>query len=123
MDRITDYDEMMIGEYRDDVLLELIRDVGKSRPRMKPLSDFPDGCRVEGSTAVKSSFPLGTHFVARVKVCQKHKPDGSCIGNPYLRISSEIGVLVKTIPDPGLVARLDPTGVSGRKYYYVRESK
>lgn len=111
---------MIIGEYRDDVTLELVKDPGISRPRMMPVGDFPSTTRVEVSRRLREMFPLGTQFKARVKVCQKHARDGSPIGNPYLRVCDDIGVLEETIKNPGLVARLDPGGSDSRKYYYLR---
>ena len=113
---------MIVGEYRDDVILELTKDPGISRPRMKAVSDFSSTTRVEVSRKLREMFPLGTQFRARVKVCQKHNSDGSCKGDPYLRVSDDIGVLIHTIEDSGLVARLDPSGADGRKYYYVLTS-
>jgi hypothetical protein len=32
-----------------------------------------------------------------------------------------IGVIVSSIKEKGIVAKLDPTGVDGRKYYYKYE--
>jgi len=110
----------IIGEIRSEVILELICEPGISRPRMKPVTDFPETTRVEVSRKLREIFPLGTQFKTRVKVCQKHALDGTPLGKPYLNVN-DIGVIVATIPDKGLVAKLDPTGVSGRKYYYVLE--
>ena len=75
--------------------------------------------RVEVSRQLRELFPLGTRFKANVKVCQKHlgsKPNGP----PYLRVY-KIGVVVSSIKDKGLVAKLDPSGADGRKYYYIYE--
>lgn len=114
--------EMTVGEYRKDVVLELINDDAMSRPRMKPVTDYPASIRVEVSRKIRELFPIGTQFKADVKVCQKHSPDGLCVGQPYLR-AYDVGVLVHTIKDPGIVARLDPTGKDGRKYYYVWQNR
>ena len=108
-----------VGEFYSEVLLELIKDHGVSRPRMKPTNKFPEDWRVEVSRQLREEFPLGTRFEARVKVCQKHVR-GTPNGPPYLRVY-EIGVLVKSIRDTGLVAKLDPSGADGRKYYYIYE--
>lgn len=108
-----------VGEFHSAVLLELIKDQGVSRPRMQPITNFPQHWRIEVSRQLREEFPLGTRFEARVKVCQKHvkgKPNGP----PYLRVY-EIGVIVSSIKEKGLVAKLDPTGVDGRKYYYKYE--
>ena len=101
------------------LVLELIKDSNMTRPRMKPVYGFPESTRVEVSRKIRELFPLGTRFKAKVRLCQKHYPDGSIKGNPYLRVQEEIGVIVSSIKDEGLIAKLDPTGKSGRKYYYV----
>ena len=111
--------EFRVGDFYSDVLLELIKDHGVSRPRMKPLNMFPKDFRVEVSRQLREEFPLGTKFEARVKVCQKHAK-GKPNGPPYLRVY-EIGVIVSSIKEKGIVAKLDPTGVDGRKYYYKYE--
>ena len=108
----------MIGGFRDEVEMELVKDKGISPPRMKPLTDFPEVDRVEVSRTLGESFPLGTRFMARVKVCQKHNRDGTSLGSPYLK-AYRVGVVVSSISDKGFVAKLDPTGVDGRKYYYI----
>lgn len=107
------------GNFYDDVELELIKDEGISRPRMRPVGGFSVEMRVEVSRQLRELFPLGTRFKANVKVCQKHlgsKPNGP----PYLRVY-KIGVVVSSIKDKGLVAKLDPSGADGRKYYYIYE--
>ena len=107
------------GNFYDDVELELIKDEGISRPRMRPVDGFPVEMRVEVSRELRELFPLGTRFKANVKVCQKHigsKPNGP----PYLRVY-EIGLFVSSIQDKGIVAKLDPSGADGRKYYYINE--
>jgi hypothetical protein len=111
--------EPIVGEFADGVLLELVKDHGISRPRMRPISEFPEDMRVEVSRQLRETFPLGTQFETQVKVCQKHhgsKPHGP----PYLKVY-EIGVVVSSINDKGLVAKLDPSGADGRKYYYIYE--
>ena len=107
------------GNFYDDVELELIKDEGITRPRMRPVDGLPVEMRVEVSRELRELFPLGTRFKANVKVCQKHigsKPNGP----PYLRVY-EIGVVVSSIKDKGIVAKLDPSGADGRKYYYINE--
>ena len=108
-----------VGEFHSEVLLELIKDHGVSRPRMKPITKFPEDLRVEVSRQLREEFPLGTRFEARVKVCQKHR-GSKAHGPPYLRVC-EIGVVVKSFRDTGLVAKLDPSGADGRKYFYIFE--
>jgi hypothetical protein len=111
--------DMIVGDFHEDVMLELIKDDGISRPRMMPVGLFPSSTRVEVSRSIRERFPLGTRFVACVKICQKHNADGSCNGNPYLKVYGTLKVILDTISDQSLIARLDPTGADGRKYYYV----
>ena len=111
--------DFVIGNFYSDVLLELIRDCGVSRPRMKPVNQFPADFRVEVSRQLRENFPIGTKFESRVKICQKHV-NGKPNGPPYLRVY-DIGVIVSSIKEKGIVAKLDPTGVDGRKYYYKYE--
>lgn len=67
-------------------------------------------------------IPIGTRFLATVRVCQKHwNDDGSPKGPPYLR-ATNIGLIVRSIPDAGLRAEIQPDSVSGRAYYYVWEA-
>ena len=111
--------DLTIGEFHSEVLLELIKDRGVSRPRMKPINKFPEDLRVEVSRQLRKDFPLGTKFEARVKVCQKHVK-GKPSGPPYLKVYG-IGVIVSSVKDKGIVAKLDPTGADGRKYFYIYE--
>ena len=114
-------DELMIGQFHSDVVLELVKDHGISRPRMRPVDYpcFPELMRVEVSRQLRELFPLGTRFKSMVKVCQKHHGDKPH-GPPYLKVY-QIGVIVSSIKDQGLVAKLDPSGTDGRKYFYIYE--
>ena len=109
-----------VGQSVDRVVLQLTKDAGVSRPRIFPVSHFPKAMRVEFPRKLREQFPLGTKFQARVKVCQKHNKDGTPRGAVYLS-ASKIGVIIKSIADRGLVAKLDPSGADGRKYFYIRE--
>ncbi len=110
---------MIEGSVINDIELVLIKDSGISRPRMQPVNGYPKSTRVEVSRKLREKFPLNTRFLATVKVCQKHwKETGKPKGEPYLR-ATEIGVIVSSIPDKGLVAKLDPAGADDRLYYYI----
>ena len=54
------------GNFYDDVELELIKDEGISRPRMRPVGAFPIEMRVEVSRQLRELFPLGTRFKANI---------------------------------------------------------
>ena len=109
------------GAVYDGVMLETCRDEKVSRPRVRPVSHFPPGVRVEFPRSLREELPIGTRFRASVKVSQKHwEHDGSPKGPLYL-VASNIGVIVQSIPDPGLRAHLKAGSVSGRSYYYIWE--
>jgi hypothetical protein len=106
------------GMVFDKVLLETCRDTGMSRPRVRPVSHFPASTRVWFPRDLRENYPVGTRFYATVKVSRKHYANGEPKGPPYLSASS-IGVIVSSIPDPGLRARIRRDGRSGRAYDYV----
>jgi hypothetical protein len=68
---------------------------------------------------MREEFPIGTRFCARCKVSQKrgHGTD-ELKGAPYLS-ASDIEVIVPSIPDPGLRAKIKPGSKSGRAYTYT----
>jgi len=100
-------------------MLETCVDGHITRPRVRPVSHFPPDVRVEFPRSLREEFPIGTRFRATVKVCQKHwSSNGQPKGPPYL-VASNIGVIVQSIPDPGLRAKLKPGSRSGRAYYYI----
>jgi hypothetical protein len=111
-----------------EVVLELIKDPGKSRPRMRPIEGFTSTARVEISRKLREMFPLGTLFRAKVTVCQKHYEEtGKPKGPIYLRsgrpfgANGEISVMIDTIKNPGIIAQLDlaSTDEQSRKYFYI----
>lgn len=111
------------GNSYENVTLETCRDEKVSRPRVRPVSHFSPDIRVEFPRELRREYPIGTRFKATVKVCQKHhKVTGERHGPPYLS-ASNIGVIVESIPDPGMRARLTPGTVSDRSYYYIWESE
>lgn len=110
---------LMEGNVYDNVMLETCRDQDVSRPRVRPVSHFAPDVRVEFPRALREQFPIGTRFRARVRVAQKHwNHNGRPKGPPYL-VASQIGVIVASIPDPGLRAEIKPGSTSGRAYTYI----
>lgn len=108
-----------IGNEFQNVTLVTFIEKGISRPRVKPIDTFPSNIRVEFPTKLREEFPIGTKFKASVKVCQKQsKVTCKNIGDPYLR-ATDIGVIVSSINDKGLRAKIQPGSYSGRSYYYI----
>src|SRR5882724_6115948 len=76
------------GQVYFDVVLETCSDQHISRPRVRPVSGFPEETRVEFPRSIRSKYPIGTKFSATVKICQKHwSHNGQRKGLPYLRAS------------------------------------
>ncbi|BFM05839.1 hypothetical protein [Halioxenophilus aromaticivorans] len=113
--------EDYIGEYVKGVTLETCRDPHKSRPRVKAVDHFVDDIRVEFPRKLRELFPIGTQYMATVKVCQKHSADGKPSGKPYLS-ASDIGLIPESVPDQGLIAQVKAGSVSGLAYEYHFES-
>jgi hypothetical protein len=107
------------GNYVKSVTLESCCDTDVTRPRIRPVSHFHEAIRVEFPRDLRSSFPIGTRFLADIKVAQKHSlKTGERKGPPYL-VASNIGVIVSSIKDKGLQAKLKSGSISGRAYYYL----
>ena len=111
------------GTYHNEVLLQTYQDGQVSRPRVHPISHFEEDINVRFPRKLREEFPIGTMFRARVKVCQKHwDHNGKPKGPPYLHVSEgDVEVIIQSIPNPGLRAKLKPGTVSGRTYTYVME--
>lgn len=107
---------MMVGHFFGGVELETCTDPGVSRPRVKPVTDFPPDMRVEFPRKLREMFPIGTRFKATVKVCQKHV-DGKPHGPPYLK-AYDIAVIASSVKDEGLMARVKKGSISGLAYEY-----
>jgi hypothetical protein len=104
------------------ILLETCLDPDVSRPRVRAVSGFPADTRVEFPRSLREQFPIGTRFIASVKVAQKHMANGTPKGAPYLVAAKDsIGVVRSSVQDSGLRAVLKPGSVSGRAYSYVWE--
>lgn len=108
--------ELQIGRFFDRVELESCRDAGMSRPRVRPVQGFPAEIRVEFPRDLREMFPIGTRFLATVRVCQKHQA-GKTKGPPYLK-AYDIAVIADSVPDAGLVARVRAGSISGLSYAY-----
>jgi hypothetical protein len=106
------------GEVFHKVMLETCRDATVTRPRVRPVSHFPSSTRVWFPRNLREGYPIGTRFLATVKVSRKYLANGQPNGPPYLS-ACNIGIIVASIPDPGLRAKLKPGSKSGRAYYYI----
>ena len=105
------------GDVHRKVMLETCRDQDVTRPRVRPVSHFPPDTRVWFPRALRTEFPIGTRFYATVK---REVEAGR---QAYVVLSaSNIGVIVESIPDPGIRAKIKPGTISGRAYYYVWDS-
>lgn len=112
---------LIVGDRYDGVMLETCRTPDVSRPRVRPVSHFPSDIFVRFPRDLREDFPVGTRFRAAVKVCQKTwDHSGKPKGPPYLH-ASRIEMIIGSIPDPGLRAKLKPGTVSGRTYIYVMD--
>ena len=96
--------EKHIGKSFGNVTLETYLE-NVSRPRVKAVDTFSGTIRVEFPRHIRDEFPIGTRFVATVKVSQKHLSNGAAKGPPYL-VASDIGVIVGSIPDRGFKAKI-----------------
>ncbi len=120
MDSVLTDIEKHVGEYIKCVTLETCLDPHKSRPRVRAVDHFKGDVRVEFPRKLRELFPIGTRYMATVKVCQKHKADGSTSGQPYLR-ATDIGLIPESVPDQGLIAQVKAGSVSGLSYQYKFE--
>ena len=109
--------EMLVGQFYGHIELETCRDVDVTRPRVRPTDSFSPDIRVEFPRALREMFPIGTRFLATVKVCQKTN-DGKPHGPPYLK-AYDVAVIADTVSDRGLMAKVRKGSVSGLAYDYV----
>lgn len=109
--------EMLIGRFFGHVELKTCRDADVSRPRVRPTGFFSQDVRVEFPRHLRELFPIGTRFMATVKVCQKTL-DGRPHGSPYLK-AYDVAVLAASVPDQGLMAQIRKGSISGLAYDYV----
>lgn len=118
--KLTDL-EVLVGRFFGNIELETCIDADVSRPRVRPTSAFSPDIRVEFPRALREMFPIGTRFMATVKVCQKtvdQKPHGP----PYLK-AYDIAVIAASVSDPGLMAKVRTGSISGLAYDYVWVTK
>lgn len=113
--------EDQIGRFIDQVELETCRDRSVSRPRVRPVNKFDNNIRVEFPRHLRELFPIGTRYLATVKVCQKTQ-DGKPNGPPYLR-AYDIALIPESVPDQGLVARVRQGSISELAYEYIWQTK
>jgi 5-methylcytosine-specific restriction endonuclease McrA len=110
----------------EGVLLETCLDKGISRPRVRPFksSVFPEDIRVEFPRNLREENPIGTRFIADLKVLQKtNKGTGGLIGAPYLRVNTKtIQIDTSFIPESQVIAIRQNTK-SDRVYTYNLDDK
>lgn len=119
-EKFADLDKF-VGRFFGHIELETCRDDSISRPRVRPIGSFSPQTRVEFSRTLREMFPIGTRFMATVKVCQKHI-DGKPYGPPYLK-AYDVAVIVASVSDPGLMAKVRKGSMSGLAYDYVWTTK
>jgi hypothetical protein len=113
--------EMLVGRFFGHIELETCRDANVSRPRVRPTGSFSPDVRVEFPRALREMFPIGTRFLATVKVCQKTL-DGRPHGPPYLK-AYDVAVIAASVSDRGLMAAIRKGSISGLAYDYVWATK
>lgn len=111
-----------VGQFFGNIELETCRENGISRPRARPTNNFPPNTHTEMSRTLREMFPIGTKFIATVKVCQKHRTDGSAYGTPYLKVY-DLALVPDSVPDEGLIAKVKAGSVSGLSYEYFYKTK
>jgi hypothetical protein len=114
--KMADLDQL-VRRFFGHIELETCRDVSISRTRVRPNASFSPGTRVEFSRTPREMFPIGTRFMAAVKVCQKHV-DGRPPGPPYLK-AYDVAFIAASVSDPGLMAKVRKGSISGLAYDYV----
>ncbi len=105
-----------VGQFFGGVELETCTDKGVSRPRVRPVTIFPPETRVEFQRDLREMFPIGTRFLATVKICQKTM-NGRHHGPPYLK-AYDVAVIWASVPNDGLMARVREGSISGLSYEY-----
>jgi hypothetical protein len=113
--------EVLVGQFFGHVELETCRDVDVSRPRVRPCNRFSPDTRVEFPRHLREIFPIGTRFMATVKVCQK-TVDRRPHGPPYLK-AYDIAVVRESVVDHGLMAQVRRGSIGGLAYDYVWTTK
>lgn len=111
-----------VGDYFTGVLLETFKEVGISRPRVRPVEMFADDIRVEFPRSLREDNPVGTQFRALVKVAQKtNKKTGKVVGVPYLVATTKTIDLVKDYSPIKQIYAI-PVEAGDRLYKYVSET-
>jgi hypothetical protein len=111
------------GDEFERVVLKTFKGESVTRPRVKPIDDFFDNMKVEFPRNLRENYPIGTTFIATVKVCQKHNKDGSLRGPKYLQADTNtIDVHERSNSSKEEMA-VQKTGTqSGRAYEYIRRN-
>ena len=109
------------GDEFERVVLKTFKGESVTRPRVKPIDVFFDNMKVEFPRNLRENHPIGTTFIATVKVCQKHNKDGSLRGPKYLQADTNtIDVHERSNSSKEEMA-VQKTGTqSGRAYEYKR---
>ena len=110
--------KLVVGDKFEGVLLETVRTDNESRPRVRPLEYFESDIKVEFPRHLRVENPIGTRFIANVKVSQKTK-NGEPFGKPYLvATDSSIIKIDNFTPNCNLYAvKLNTAG--DRAYEYI----
>ena len=109
--------EEMVGQFFGGIELELVREKDSiTRPRVRPITMFPPSMRVEFPRKLREMFPIGTRFIATVKVCQKHQ-NGEVKGQSYLK-AYDIAIVDGLLANEGLIATVKQGSISGLAYEY-----
>ena len=112
-------DEFKVGDFYTGVRVKTIKEEDISRPRVMPLATFPSEYRVEFPRKYRSENPIGTHFFANVKVCQKHYEDGREKGPRYLKADNHS---IQLANDYSPLRQLFAIPIGDRLYEYVDET-
>ncbi len=109
-----------VGEFISNVELKTCIGAGVTRPRV---CSMDENILVEFPRALRERFPIGTRYIATVKVCQKtEKASGKLKGSPYLK-AYDIAIIPSSVKDEGLVACVREGSISGLAYEYVWQTK
>ena len=112
------------GDEFEQVVLKTCRGESETRPRVKPIDNFFDDMKVEFPRNLREEYPIGTTFIATVKVCQKHNKDGSLRGSKYLMADKKtIDIHEKPKSSTEEMAIQKSGTYSGRAYEYIRRNE
>jgi 5-methylcytosine-specific restriction endonuclease McrA len=111
------------GDEFERVVLKTCKGESETRPRVKPIDNFFDNMKVEFPRNLREKYPIGTTFIATVKVCQKHNKDGALRGPKYLKADTKtIDIYEKSKSSTEEMAVQKSGTQSGRAYEYIRRN-